>query len=87
MRPCPHCSPYGGDPGMVPVVLQLSAAELALPPEQRPPAQIIWVPCTNCHGSVASCCDTAGAAGSDVNYTDTRFRPVLPGAPPPAAAM
>jgi hypothetical protein len=65
MRPCPVCIPYGSDPpGFVPAVVSRPPEALALPPERRPPAQVIWVPCTHCHGSVASCCDTAGANGA-----------------------
>jgi hypothetical protein len=86
MRPCPACLPYGSDPpGFVPVLVPRTPEELALPAERRPPAQIIWVPCTGCHGSVASCCEAAGANGADVNYPDTLYRPAASETAPAAA--
>lgn len=62
MRPCPHCAPYGGEPGLVPVVIRRTSEDLALPTAPRPFQRVIWVPCRHCHGSVASCCDGVGNA-------------------------
>jgi hypothetical protein len=64
MFPCKHCAPYGSDPpGLVPMILR-PPEEWELPPELRPPAQVLWVPCTECHGAVASCCEVAELAGA-----------------------
>jgi hypothetical protein len=56
---CPECSAYGYR-GLVPILAPRTPEELVLPEALRPPVTIIWVPCSHCHGGVASCCDTAG---------------------------
>jgi hypothetical protein len=55
---CPYCIPYGMH-GLVPVVLPRTDEELALPPEQRSPAVVLWMPCGRCIGG-----DNAGSEGS-----------------------
>jgi hypothetical protein len=61
MMPCPYCVAYASDPpGLVPAIVDRTPEELALPPERRGPAQVIWVPCNYCQGGVASCCDGVG---------------------------
>jgi hypothetical protein len=60
MRPCPVCLAYG-QPGLVPVAVPRTEEDKTVPLQWRPPAQVIWVPCTCCIGGDASCCDTAGA--------------------------
>jgi hypothetical protein len=60
MAACRECFEYG-NPGYLPVLIEYSAAELALPPHRRPPKQVIWTPCWRCLGGVASCCEDAGA--------------------------
>jgi hypothetical protein len=57
---CPICYPYG-KAGLVPEFLPRPPEEYALPPRQRPPQRMIWVPCSHCHGGTASCCDDAGS--------------------------
>jgi hypothetical protein len=61
---CPRCVDYGMN-GLVPVLVPRTEEELALPPERRPPRQVIWTPCVNCIGGIASCCDAAGSEGRE----------------------
>jgi hypothetical protein len=64
MAVCRHCWPYGR-PGFVPQIVPRPAEDLALPAALRPPAEIVWEPCRECIGGIASCCDGAGCEGSE----------------------
>jgi hypothetical protein len=46
---CSVCEPYGGPKGYIAILRPRPLDELALPPDERPPAPIVWVRCEVCN--------------------------------------